>query len=259
MTTQVDLQIPTSKAALLIWLYGRLEHARVPMSVLVTRRQWDSQAAAVVTGIREQFGYATNLIVRSSAAIEDQTDSTQAGRFLTVPNVVHDNELRIAIDNVFASYGTVAGSDLLFVQRMLQGASTVGVAFTAEPATGSPYLVVTYAENEGTDAITSGAGNHSTWIAIADGLASPPTEDLGRIPPLIDELNALLQWKAIDIEFAVVDGTPIMRTFASSEISTPISSVEVAISTCRAPASNSVSTCLLSSALISELCRSQGI
>jgi phosphohistidine swiveling domain-containing protein len=196
----------TTKASILVWMYGRLKNAYVPLSVVVSHGQWRRTPGEVIRTVRQQLGSVAGLIVRSSATSEDQVASTQAGRFLSVPDIVSDTQLTHAIDEVFRSYDSTGDASELFIQHMLSGASTVGVVFTADPATGSPYLVVNYAEDAKTSAITAGAGNYSKWVAIADGLLSPPIEDLRHIPRLVNELDDLLRWPAMDIEFAVVDG-----------------------------------------------------
>lgn len=216
-----ELPIPINKALVLLWLSDRLTSARIPPSVIVRYSRWMNEPDKVLADVWHCLGSTCQLIVRSSAKSEDQGSGSQAGHFLSVPNVVDDAQLSLAISDVFRSYEKTEEDDIVFVQPMLQNASTVGVIFTADPATGAPYLIVNFTENASTNAITSGAGNHQTWIALVDGFAFAPTSDLQKLPALVSELSALVHWRAIDIEFAVCDGILYLLQARPLEIPRP--------------------------------------
>lgn len=176
----------------------------MPKSRLVSRADWKSDPAEITAGILRHF--APPLIVRSSAPAEDQVNASHAGRYLSVGGVRTASELAAAIDSVFGSYDQEAGADLLFVQTMLEGADCVGVAFTHDPETGSPYLIVNYSETDQTDTITSGRGSYSTWIALEQGVDCPPIECLRPLPAVLAEIQALSGLRNLDVEFAVSAG-----------------------------------------------------
>lgn len=193
-----------SKALMCVWLAEHLHTAIVPESHVVQRGQWVKSRGAILDNLMEHC--KTPIIVRSSAPSEDRIHSSQAGRYLSVRSVTCRSELESAIDSVFASYDSEQPSDLLFAQTMTIGADCVGVAFTADPETGSPYLIVNYSETGNTDAITSGKMPNLTWISIGPGRSIAPVGHLAGLPDVVSEVQALCGMTDIDVEFAIKGG-----------------------------------------------------
>lgn len=141
------------------------------------------------------------VVVRSSAAVEDRTDCSMAGHFTSVAGVTAD-ALGDAVDRVVASFGAdPADGDQVFVQPMLDAAIS-GVAFTCDPNTGSPYLVINYEEDGDTAAVTGGgAAALKTYVYWKGArVACPPPLD--RVAALCAELESLFLSNSLDIEFA---------------------------------------------------------
>jgi hypothetical protein len=203
-TLALDFARPYGKAQLCEWLHGRLYSASVPESHLVWRADWLLNRSEILDALLDR--YRPPLIVRSSAPCEDRVESSQAGRFLSVSSVASRAHLEAAVDAVFRSYGRETPDDVSFVQEMVTDVDCVGVAFNADPETGSPYLIVNYAETNRTDAITSGRDSYSTWIALGRGMSSPPLPALQRLPEVVSEIQAICGLRNLDVEFAVAAG-----------------------------------------------------
>src|SRR5262249_57936834 len=95
-----------------------------------------------------------------------------------------------AIGGVRASYSSAsAHDDQVFVQPFLEGVSVSGVAFSRDPNSGGPYLIINYDDATGrTDLVTSGSGaDLKTFICLKSRTGNIP-QRLARIPLLIDEL-----------------------------------------------------------------------
>ena len=186
-----------------VWLREQLSKAVVPESHLVGRETWKSERAGITAALLESCH--PPLIVRSSAPDEDQAQSSQAGRYLSVGSVKSGAQLEEAIDAVFGSYDRETPDDIIFVQEMLTEADCVGVAFNADPESGSPYLIVNYAESSQTDMITSGRASYATWVSHGPGTGSPPLPALKQIPAVLAEIQDICDYRALDIEFGVRD------------------------------------------------------
>jgi phosphohistidine swiveling domain-containing protein len=198
----VTLPILSTKARTLASLAGRLARAQVQPLECFTVAVWQTDSAKILHGLCERFGDAIPLVVRSSALNEDSATASLAGHFMSVLNVRGVAALRVAIGEVIASYGAETNpQDEVLVQPMLSGVCLSGVAFSHDPATGSPYRVVNYALGVDTAVVTGGTGQTRTFVAAPGGQDVPT--DMGKVLALLDELQSLFPARPLDIEFAI--------------------------------------------------------
>lgn len=211
MSTQVQRRIAiapeapafafATKAETLERLTPLIKAARVLPGVHFPVVHWRAGAAAVLKRIAAQAWSAGPMIVRSSAEGEDAATESLAGHFLSIPDVAL-GDLGAAIARVVDSYGDLPGRHRVLVQPMLRDAKASGVAFTVDPNTASPYLVVNYARGADTTAATGGkSGDLETFYLWRDAPA-PADPLLGPVADLARELMAATGRDALDIEFA---------------------------------------------------------
>jgi hypothetical protein len=168
-----------------------------------TVAQWRAGRNAVLDRLAALSWTDGALIVRSSAVGEDSGTQSMAGRFLSVPDVA-PGALPQAIDAVIASYGadTPLESRVL-VQPMLSRVAVSGVAFSRDPNTGAPYVVINFETNGDTAAVTGGAGRGLRTVYLAKHSDLPFEAPLGSVVALVRELESLFGRDGIDVEFAV--------------------------------------------------------
>ena len=194
--------ILSTKARTLASLAGKLASAQIQPLECFTVADWQSDSAKVLHGLCERFGEAVPLVVRSSALNEDSATASLAGHFTSLLNVQGAAALQVAIGVVIDSYGAEFSlQDEVLVQPMLSGVYLSGVAFSHDPATGSPYRVVNYALGADTTAVTGGAGQARTFVAASGTQDVPP--DMGKVLALLDELQSLFPGGPLDIEFSI--------------------------------------------------------
>lgn len=194
--------ILSTKARTLASLAGKLASGLIQPLECFTVADWQSDFATILHGLCERFGEAVPLVVRSSALSEDSATASLAGHFTSVLNVLGATSLQAAIGEVITSYGAETNpQDEVLVQPMLSGVHLSGVAFSHDPATGSPYRVVNYALGADTTAVTGGAGQTRTFIAASGAQDVPP--GMAKVLALLDELQALFPAVPLDIEFAI--------------------------------------------------------
>lgn len=194
--------ILSTKARTLASLVGKLSSAQIQPLECFTVVDWQTDSATVLHGLCKRFGEAVPLVVRSSALNEDSATASLAGHFTTVLNVLGATSLQAAIGEVIDSYGTETHpQDEVLVQPMLSGVCLSGVAFSHDPATGSPYRVVNYALGADTTSVTGGTGQTRTFVA-ASGAQDVPS-DMGKVLALLVELQSLFPAQPLDIEFAI--------------------------------------------------------
>jgi len=192
-----------SKAATLDFLRSRLGCARVLPSIRLELADFRRSEDATLAAIVGDFGAQTPLIVRSSAQGEDGSDESHAGQFESVLDVVGIPALRIAIETVMASYPDQNCGHEILIQPMLRGVTQSGVAFSADPSTGSPYAVITIADGPDTTAVTSGRANNLQTVFCSRSAGRPPDRRVGRVLDLLGEVEALTATPLVDIEFAM--------------------------------------------------------
>lgn len=189
----------STKAGTLALLQGVLRTARIAPSRVFTVAQWDSDRSVCLNGIAGSLGEGP-WIVRSSCGREDGATQSNAGAFLSIPNV-DEHRLQAAVEDVIDSYGKREPTDEVLIQPMLTEVVRSGVAFSHDPNTCAPYRIVNWSEGSNTAAITGGTGGR-VWQQAALS-AVPPMPTFSPIVAMLDELLALFGEVPLDCEFAV--------------------------------------------------------
>ncbi len=191
-----------TKAETLDRLRSLLSSANVLPLRYFTLARWRDDQAGILTELRTETWAAGPLIVRSSCLAEDQLTQSQAGHFVSLADVMPDG-LVGAIETVIASYAAGTPEDQVLVQPMCSGVAASGVAFSRDPNTRSPYIVVNYEEGRGdTAAVTGGHRADLKTFVIWKDAPAPANPMLANIVAVIRELEALTDLDALDVEFA---------------------------------------------------------
>ncbi len=189
----------STKAGTLAALHGVLKTARIAPLHVFTVAEWQANRLACVVGIGDSIGQGP-WIVRSSCGREDGVASSNAGAFLSIPDVDAAG-LDAAVMKVIAAYGEVHSLDEVLIQPMLTQVVRSGVAFSHDPNTCAPYRVVNWSEGSDTTVVTGGTGGQ-VWQQAANS-AVPPAPTFLPIVALLEELLALFDNTPLDFEFAV--------------------------------------------------------
>jgi glutamine kinase len=192
-----------SKAETLIYLSQKIESGKILPIQLFTIKDWITFPEQILNEVLNQKWSKQALIVRSSSRNEDATGASLAGHYCSVLNVQGQEALKRAITQVAESLNG-SEQDQIFVQPMLTEIAFSGVAFSADPSTGTPCLVFNYQDHsEDTTAVTGGQSNDlHTWYYY---FQNNPIQACRRFKPLFDlvnELQTLLPYTALDLEVA---------------------------------------------------------
>ncbi|GGY79070.1 PEP/pyruvate-binding domain-containing protein [Marinobacter zhanjiangensis] len=201
-----------TKAQTLHRLQGMVTHSRIEDQVSFTVAAWSDEPSSILSDIDRRLSRSSRLVVRSSALSEDGFGVSNAGAYTSLLNVERASRetLMGAIDEVIASYPDGHPENQVLVQPMLQNVVASGVAFTRVLATGAPYYVVNYDDTtRSTESITSGSSReHKTLYlhrdAAADHYCIP--DNLKGLIPALKEVESLLDFDSLDIEFAISEG-----------------------------------------------------
>ena len=193
-----------TKAETLAALEPVLRSAVVLPQARFTVSAWHGDRQSVLAHVAAQAWASDPVIVRSSARAEDGSEASQAGRYVSIPNVRGPAELAAAIDQVIASYEAGGGNDdQVFVQPMIRGVAMAGVAFSRCPNSGGAYFVINYDDSSGqTDGVTGGSGDGLRTFFCLKSRPEACPDALAPVVALMRELESLLACDAIDVEFA---------------------------------------------------------
>lgn len=198
-----------TKAQTLYRLQGMLNRSRIEDQVSFTVAEWERAPDQILSDIHRRLSDDDTLVVRSSALSEDGFGVSNAGAYTSVLNVDRHNAdaLTGAIAEVIASYPDGHPDNQVLVQPMLQGVTASGVAFTRVLATGAPYYVINYDDTTAsTESITSGSSReHKTLFMHRDAPDGHPAipDNLVGLLPALREVEALLDFDSLDVEFAM--------------------------------------------------------
>lgn len=192
----------STKAGTLTSLQGVLKSARIAPLYSFSVADWQKDRSECLAGILETHSSGP-WIVRSSCRREDGAKLSNAGAFLSIPNVGAAG-LESAVAKVIAAYEEADLADEVLIQPMLTQVVRSGVAFSHDPNTCAPYRVVNWSEGSNTSAITGGLDGR-IWQQAAHSTA-PPGLTFEPIVDLIDELLNLFGGVPVDCEFAVTLG-----------------------------------------------------
>ena len=197
-----------SKAQTLENLRRVVRFTTVLDQVRFTVGEWAANSEKIIARIAEKFGKRT-LIARSSALTEDGWTTSNAGAFhseLNIDGAVPEAVAR-GIEKVVASLPVddhLSQDHQVFVQPLIQDISVSGVAFTRDPETWGPYVVINYDMRSGrSDTVTSGIGDNLNTTYVHHDHLDAIAPELKPLVPALKELSALVGFDRLDVEFAI--------------------------------------------------------
>ena len=183
--------------------------SKIAPQVSFTVAEWYNDSKEILHNIQSEFK-SKKLIVRSSAISEDGFDVSNAGAYLSILDV--DSTIKKAVCDsvikVIDSYIDKNPANQVLVQPMIENVLVSGVIFTRTLSESAPYYVINFDDSsKETDTITSGSSSDSKTLIIsrsnAEKLQKSAPEVLNGLIPAIQEIENLLDFYALDIEFAI--------------------------------------------------------
>ena len=142
------------------------------------------------------------LIVRSSCYGEDGSNSSKAGKFLRIPNILKKKNLvDIAEKKVIKSYkNKKSEKNQVIIQKHIDDAKLSGVITTRDLNTSAPYICINFSAGKKSDIVTSGKKNTQTIFYLRD-LKKIKDKILIKLNKLVNELGKRFPNQELDIEF----------------------------------------------------------
>lgn len=202
-----------TKAETLSRLAPLVKHSVIGKQVCFTVNEWTTSPEVIMQNIMEVFPN-TALVVRSSAKSEDSWQQSHAGGHTSLLNI--DSTSRIAmtdaINQVALSYKQNTDSyDQILIQELLAHVSCAGVVFTRSLETGAPYYRINLDDLScSTESVTAGSSNNLRTVLVnrsSLNQAGKIDQKLNNILTAINELETLLGYDRLDVEFAIDEKT----------------------------------------------------
>ena len=194
-----------TKAETLFRLRDMVKLSSIENQVSFTIDCWNKNQDLWVNKVQKEL-ICSKLVVRSSALSEDAFTHSNAGAYESILNVNNTKkEIGDAVKSVIASYDQLQSNDQVLIQPMLQDVAMCGVVFTLTFENGAPYYVINYDESGSTEGITSGTSvrNSVLYFYKDSKVEDVNCKKLRKVIRAIQEVESLLVYDALDIEFAV--------------------------------------------------------
>ena len=198
-----------SKARILQNIEDELSLFSVPNLSIINAKLFKKNKG-LIEGVMKTLPESDLLVIRSSAADEDESKSSSAGEYDSFLNVPSNSIFKIteAIEKVILSYErkrALLVDDEVIIQHMVQNTTMSGVIFTHDLNTGAPYYVINYDDQSGlTDTVTSGLSEYSnrTLYIHRNAINDIRSERFAKLLRAVQELELVLENQFLDIEFA---------------------------------------------------------
>ena len=202
----------TSKSDTLEYLSKNITKSKIEPLISFTINDWKKNKSKILEKSCKKFK-KQKVVVRSSALGEDTIETSNAGVFTSILNVIPSkNTLQKSIEHVIKSYNKKKHFNLnnqVIVQRQSTHIKTSGVIFTRIPDTGAPYYIINYEDGKNTDSVTKGLIGNSVKISRSTPMTKIPTK-WRNLLYAIKEIESILKNNSIDIEFGITNNSIII-------------------------------------------------
>ena len=202
----------TSKSDTLEYLSKNITKSKIEPLISFTINDWKNNKSKILEKSCKKFK-KQKVVVRSSALGEDTIETSNAGVFTSILNVIPSkNTLQKSIEHVIKSYNKKKHFNLnnqVIVQRQSTHIKTSGVIFTRIPDTGAPYYIINYEDGKNTDSVTKGLIGNSVKISRSTPMTKIPTK-WRNLLYAIKEIESILKNNSIDIEFGITNNSIII-------------------------------------------------
>ena len=202
----------TSKSDTLEYLSKNITKSKIEPLISFTINDWKKNKSKILEKSCKKFK-KQKVVVRSSALGEDTIETSNAGVFTSILNVIPSkNTLQKSIEHVIKSYHKKKHFNLnnqVIVQRQSTHIKTSGVIFTRIPDTGAPYYIINYEDGKNTDSVTKGLIGNSVKISRSTPMTKIPTK-WRNLLYAIKEIESILKNNTIDIEFGITNNSIII-------------------------------------------------
>lgn len=196
-----------SKAETLNFLDKKITLSKVPKSYFFSALSWKKNKRVIINEIQKEF--KGQIVIRSSAADEDGSLSSNAGKYISFLNINSKDTLNIKkkIDLVIKSYKRISlRKSQILIQKMISSINCSGVVFNRDLNTAANYYVINYDDISGkSDTVTSGSTLNSNRVlfVLKKKLTDVKSKRFLKLLKAIEEIEKIYKEIPLDVEFVI--------------------------------------------------------
>lgn len=191
-----------SKVDNLNFLRNKINLATIPdfKDYYINKNNIKIVSSKIIKYIRNNKKY----IIRSSAADEDQKNSSKAGYFdsFLVENKDNVEKIQVKLEQIFKKFNSKL-KNKIFVQEYIDKSKISGVLFSKDPSDGSNYYIINYSKGSKTDVITSGKKGEISTIYVSHYCKDIKKDWVRKLINISKQLESIFSIDNLDIEFAI--------------------------------------------------------
>ena len=178
----------------------KINNIRIPEFLFFSKSDFLNNRRKIIFKIKRQFK-KKKIILRSSSLSEDNINLSNAGKYLSIPNLKTDTKIiETSINKIIKKFDSF--KDQVLVQEFIDKTEMSGVIFTREANYNSPYYLINYDTSGKTNIITSGKNNTSIQTVCIFRDKINADKKFKNFLKSIKGLEKIMGSDRIDIEFA---------------------------------------------------------
>ena len=180
----------------------RAKGFNIPKLVLIKEAHFLKNTNKILNKISKEF--KNKIAIRSSAANEDTSKSSLAGKYSSFLNIDPQNKLLVedCINKIIKKYYKNKKNEII-IQDMVQKVSLSGVCTTIDLHNYLPIININYDENKKNDTVTSGSRNTNTLTIFDEKPIKIKNQKIKNLLLEVRKLKKIFNTDLLDIEFAV--------------------------------------------------------
>ena len=183
-------------------IYLKNKKFNVPKLLIIDVFSFQKEEEKIIKKIKQKFN-KDKIIIRSSSFSEDGLKKSNAGKFLSIPNIYsyQTQKLKSSIKKVIRSYNSKQNNQVI-IQKMVENVKLSGVCTTVDLHNYLPITVINYSTGNNTEIVTSGKEITSS-LNITDKKYLKKTNKFYKFYTVVENLINFLKFNLLDIEFAI--------------------------------------------------------
>ena len=151
--------------------------------------------------------FDNQIIIRSSSNIEDQNNSSMAGKFNSYLNInsYDKNQIDSCIEKIFKSYSYYKTHGSIIIQEMITNSKISGVLTTALTNGNNNYIEINYSRGKKTNIVTSGKKGSKNLILFKNLKIPRKYKFFYKLIALCEKLSIKFKNDSLDIEFSITN------------------------------------------------------
>ena len=179
-----------------------IQGVNIPKLKIYSTKNFILSEEKILNDINKSF--KSNVAIRSSSHDEDQTNKSNAGKYISFLNVNSKNskDVKYKIKEVIKSYKNLKKKSEFFIQDMVKNIKISGVVLTRDLESYLPCYKINYYIGKDSSAVTSGKRGSRNIIYI-ENKKYKLNQRFEKLIKIIKKIQRKTKLNDLDVEFAI--------------------------------------------------------